>query len=75
MNSKMYVVLIVIWLMYLPKGKIILFKEISSYFCSITKGRQNIENLFEKCSQNKLIVTLLRKTKMNKLLKQNTNIL
>ena len=32
MDSKMYVLLIIIWLMYLPRGKKFLFEEI----CNIT---------------------------------------
>ena len=32
MDSKMYVLLIIIWLMYLPRGKRFLFKEILLHF-------------------------------------------
>ena len=32
MDSKMYVLLIIIWLMYLPRGKKFLFKEILLHF-------------------------------------------
>ena len=32
MDSKMHVVLIIIWLMYLPRGKIILFEKINYIF-------------------------------------------
>ena len=32
MNSKMYVVLIIIWLMHLPRGKIILFEKFHYIF-------------------------------------------
>ena len=56
MKSKMYVVLIIIWLMYLPRGKIILLKK--------TKKIRLFENVELKLS------TLVRTPKMNRLFKK-----
>ena len=73
MDSKMYFILIIIWLMYLPRGKKFLYKEISSYFFVILHNGDKTLKIFLKNAAK--ISTRLCMPKMNKLLKQNANIL
>ena len=71
MNSKMYVVLI-IWLMYLPRGKIILFEKFHYLFVMIPDEDLTLRIFFLK-KQPKLRI-LVSIPKMNKFLKQNAKI-
>ena len=60
MVSKMYVVLIIIWLVYLPRGKIILFEKFHYIFI--------IYYLFKKVELKSS--TLVRTPKINRVLKK-----
>ena len=69
MNSKMYVVLIIIWLMYLPRGKITLFEKFHVFaivpnevYESFKKSGAKISmnmNIFKKNAN--ILLTLLLK--------------
>ena len=69
----MYVILIIIWLMYLPRGKKFLYKEIFSHFLVILHNGDKTLKIFLKNAAK--ISTLTCMPKMNKLLKQNAHIL
>ena len=71
MNSKMYVV-VIIWLMYFPRGKITLFEKFHYLFVMIPDEDETLRIFFLK-KQPKLR-TSVSMPKMNKLLKQNAKI-